>query len=88
MYNLTYSVALYALLLFYLGTHELLAPFNPLLKFALVKSVVFLTFWQVRAAAGAALLLQPGLCLCTVVCIGCHAAGKQRRGGKTLVRPL
>ena len=41
-------MALYALLLFYLGTHELLAPFNPLLKFAMVKMVVFLTFWQVR----------------------------------------
>ena len=48
IYNITYSVALYALLLFYLGTHELLAPFNPLLKFAMVKMVVFLTFWQVR----------------------------------------
>ena len=47
VYNITYSVALYALVLFYLGTHDLLAPYNPLLKFALVKSVVFLTFWQV-----------------------------------------
>jgi hypothetical protein len=46
IYNITYTVALYALLLFYLGTHELLAPFNPLLKFVLVKSVIFLTFWQ------------------------------------------
>jgi hypothetical protein len=46
LYNITYSVALYALLLFYLGTHELLEPFRPLLKFVLVKSVVFLTFWQ------------------------------------------
>ena len=45
-YNLTYTVALYALLLFYLGTHELLAPFNPLLKFALVKAVIFLSYWQ------------------------------------------
>ena len=31
-----------------MGTHELLAPFNPLLKFMVVKMVVFLTFWQVR----------------------------------------
>jgi hypothetical protein len=46
IYNITYTVALYALLLFYLGTHELLAPFRPLLKFVLVKSVIFLTFWQ------------------------------------------
>lgn len=46
VYNITYSLALYALLLFYMGTHELLAPFKPLLKFILVKSVIFLTFWQ------------------------------------------
>lgn len=46
IYNITYTVALYALLLFYMGTHELLAPFRPLLKFILVKSVIFLTFWQ------------------------------------------
>ena len=46
IYNLSYTVALYSLLLFYLGTHELLAPFKPLLKFVLIKSVIFLTFWQ------------------------------------------
>ena len=45
-YNASYAVALYALLLFYLGARDLLAPFNPLLKFVLVKSVIFLTFWQ------------------------------------------
>ena len=47
MYNITYSVALFALFMFYLGTHDLLAPFNPLMKFVLVKAVVFFTFWQV-----------------------------------------
>jgi hypothetical protein len=46
IYNITYTLALYALLLFYMGTHELLEPFRPLLKFVLVKSVIFLTFWQ------------------------------------------
>ncbi|KAI7836252.1 hypothetical protein COHA_009842 [Chlorella ohadii] len=46
VYNVTYTVALYGLLLFYLGTHELLAPFKPLLKFALVKAVIFLSYWQ------------------------------------------
>jgi Organic solute transporter Ostalpha len=46
----TYSVALLALFMFYMGAHDLLAPFNPLLKFVLVKSVVFFTFWQVPAA--------------------------------------
>lgn len=45
-YNITYTIALYALLLFYLGTHDLLAPFKPLLKFILVKSVIFMTYWQ------------------------------------------
>ena len=64
LYNVTYTLALYALLLFYMGTHELLAPFNPLLKFAVVKSVVFLTFWQVQDASSAALLhnevIRPG----------------------------
>ena len=62
IYNVTYSLALYALLLFYLGTHDLLAPFNPLLKFAMVKLVVFLTFWQVLCLLTA---FQPtDLCPC------------------------
>eukprot|EP00208_Stichococcus_sp_RCC1054_P005236 CAMPEP_0206140088 /NCGR_PEP_ID=MMETSP1473-20131121/8292_1 /ASSEMBLY_ACC=CAM_ASM_001109 /TAXON_ID=1461547 /ORGANISM="Stichococcus sp, Strain RCC1054" /LENGTH=427 /DNA_ID=CAMNT_0053534099 /DNA_START=327 /DNA_END=1614 /DNA_ORIENTATION=+ len=46
VYNITYSVALFALFVFYKGAHTLLAPFNPMLKFLLVKSVVFFTFWQ------------------------------------------
>ena len=46
VYNLSYSLALYSLLLFYLGAHDLLKPYKPLLKFVLVKSVIFLTFWQ------------------------------------------
>lgn len=46
VYNITYTVALYALLLFYLGTHELLVPFRPLLKFVLIKAVIFLSYWQ------------------------------------------
>ena len=54
IYNITYTMALYALVLFYMGTHELLAPFNPLLKFTVVKMVVFLTFWQVRSIASSA----------------------------------
>lgn len=41
------AAALYGLMLFYFGTMELLAPFRPLLKLILVKTVVFLTFWQV-----------------------------------------
>ncbi|GMH32994.1 hypothetical protein BSKO_00828 [Bryopsis sp. KO-2023] len=45
-YNVCYTLALYGLVLFYQGTEELLAPYRPLLKFVLVKSVIFLTFWQ------------------------------------------
>ncbi|EFN51463.1 hypothetical protein CHLNCDRAFT_27935, partial [Chlorella variabilis] len=64
-YNLTYTVALYALLLFYLGTHELLAPFKPLLKFALVKAVIFLSYWQglfiaIATSAGAIATTEEG----------------------------
>lgn len=46
VYNLSYSVALYGLWLFYLATKHILKTFNPVLKFFAVKSVVFLTFWQ------------------------------------------
>ncbi|KAJ8569387.1 hypothetical protein ON010_g5873 [Phytophthora cinnamomi] len=46
VYNISYSVALYGLWLFYLATRHILQPFNPVLKFFAVKSVVFLTFWQ------------------------------------------
>lgn len=48
LYNVCYTLALYGLLLFWIGAAELLEPFNPLLKFILVKTVVFLTFWQAR----------------------------------------
>lgn len=46
VYNLSYSIALYGLWLFYLATKHILKPFNPVLKFFAVKSVIFLTFWQ------------------------------------------
>lgn len=38
--------ALYCLILFYTGTKEELAPIRPLSKFIVVKSVVFLSYWQ------------------------------------------
>lgn len=50
-----YTFALYGLMLFWIGASELLQPFNPLLKFILVKTVVFLTFWQVSFASVAQL---------------------------------
>lgn len=46
IYTISYSLALYALLLFYVACRDLLRPFNPVPKFVIIKSVVFLTYWQ------------------------------------------
>jgi len=48
VYNISYSVALYALYLVYWASHEhqALQSKRPLLKFISVKMIVFLTFWQ------------------------------------------
>ncbi|XP_007939427.1 transmembrane protein 184A [Orycteropus afer afer] len=46
VYNVSVSLALYALLLFYEATRELLRPFEPLLKFLTIKAIIFLSFWQ------------------------------------------
>uniref|UniRef100_A0A915HP18 Transmembrane protein 184A n=1 Tax=Romanomermis culicivorax TaxID=13658 RepID=A0A915HP18_ROMCU len=46
IYNTSISLALYALFLFYNATKKLLAPYNPVIKFTTVKSVIFLSFWQ------------------------------------------
>eukprot|EP00899_Mesostigma_viride_P016622 jgi/Mesvir1/24961/Mv16931-RA.1 len=46
IYNVTYTIALYALGLFYLATKEILAPYKPVYKFLVVKAVVFMTYWQ------------------------------------------
>lgn len=48
LYNLTYSTALFFLLMFYLGTKEILADYRPGVKFLLIKAVIFVTFWQVN----------------------------------------
>ena len=48
VYNISYSLALYGLFLFYSATKELLRPYYPLLKFFTIKSVIFLSFWQGR----------------------------------------
>ncbi|KAM7280019.1 hypothetical protein ACFE04_007153 [Oxalis oulophora] len=45
-YTFSYSLALYALALFYMACRDLLKPFNPVPKFIMIKSVVFLTYWQ------------------------------------------
>lgn len=39
-------MALYALALFYAACRDLLRPYNPVPKFIMIKSVVFLTYWQ------------------------------------------
>ncbi|KAI2666095.1 Transmembrane protein 184A [Labeo rohita] len=46
IYNISVSLALYALFLFYFATSDLLRPFEPVLKFLTIKSVIFLSFWQ------------------------------------------
>ncbi|XP_051899143.1 transmembrane protein 184B-like isoform X1 [Pristis pectinata] len=46
VYNISVSLSLYALFLFYFATRELLSPYSPVLKFFMVKSVIFLSFWQ------------------------------------------
>lgn len=45
-YNLSVSLALYSLILFYRATSFSLTPFRPLPKFLCVKGILFATFWQ------------------------------------------
>lgn len=46
IYNVSVSLALYGLYLFYQATKGLLAPYEPVWKFLTVKSIIFLSFWQ------------------------------------------
>lgn len=46
IYNFSVSLALYALFLFFFATSDLLRPYEPVLKFLTIKSVIFLSFWQ------------------------------------------
>ncbi|XP_071691523.1 uncharacterized protein [Rutidosis leptorrhynchoides] len=46
IYTVSYTMALYALALFYMACRDMLQPFNPVPKFIIIKSVVFLTYWQ------------------------------------------
>jgi len=46
IYNISICVALYALVVFYFASQPYLAPFHPVLKFVLVKSIIFVTWWQ------------------------------------------
>ena len=44
--NISFTLALYGLLLFYVTTEELLEPYRPLPKFLCIKAVIFFSFWQ------------------------------------------
>lgn len=46
VYNLSVSLALYGLILFYQATKELLSPYEPVWKFLSIKSIIFMSFWQ------------------------------------------
>eukprot|EP00164_Ancoracysta_twista_P003053 GFYU01004073.1.p1 GENE.GFYU01004073.1~~GFYU01004073.1.p1 ORF type:complete len:451 (-),score=90.59 GFYU01004073.1:61-1413(-) len=52
--NISVCISLYCLVLFYMATADLLAPFQPVLKFLVVKGVIFLSFWQSVGLAGLA----------------------------------
>ncbi|KAK0396591.1 hypothetical protein QR680_001778 [Steinernema hermaphroditum] len=61
VYNVSVSLALYGLYLFYTATRDLLNPYSPVLKFLTVKSVIFLSFWQgfLLAVLGATSVIDP-----------------------------
>ena len=46
--NLSVSLALYSLVVFYHVFAKELAPHNPLAKFLCIKGIVFFCFWQVN----------------------------------------
>ncbi|GAA5976298.1 hypothetical protein JCM5350_001410 [Sporobolomyces pararoseus] len=45
-YNLSVSISLYALAMFWVATHDDLKPFRPMPKFLCVKGIIFFSFWQ------------------------------------------
>eukprot|EP01114_Cavostelium_apophysatum_P014247 TRINITY_DN3647_c0_g1_i1.p1 TRINITY_DN3647_c0_g1~~TRINITY_DN3647_c0_g1_i1.p1 ORF type:complete len:468 (+),score=113.20 TRINITY_DN3647_c0_g1_i1:256-1659(+) len=46
IYNVSITVSLYFLVLFYEGTKTILAHFKPISKFLCIKAVIFFAFWQ------------------------------------------
>ncbi|GAA6044171.1 hypothetical protein JCM8097_007217 [Rhodosporidiobolus ruineniae] len=46
VYNLSVSLSLYCLAMFWVATHDDLKPYRPMPKFLCVKGLIFATFWQ------------------------------------------
>ena len=44
--NISVTISLYSLVLFYKATHDRLQPFKPFFKFVCVKSILFFSYWQ------------------------------------------
>ena len=44
--NVSISLSLYGLVLFYMTTEDKLSPFRPLLKFLCIKAIIFFSYWQ------------------------------------------
>ncbi|GAA6058395.1 hypothetical protein JCM3770_002471 [Rhodotorula araucariae] len=45
-YNLSVSLSLYCLAMFWVATHDDLKPYRPMPKFLSVKGIIFFSFWQ------------------------------------------
>ncbi|ETO31882.1 hypothetical protein RFI_05233 [Reticulomyxa filosa] len=56
VYNISYTLALYGLLLFYLAVRADIRAFSPVRKFFAVKIVIFATYWQALAVT-----IAPGM---------------------------
>jgi hypothetical protein len=44
--NVSITISLYSLVLFYMATEERLKPFSPFAKFLCIKAILFFSFWQ------------------------------------------